>query len=150
MQLILLEKVQNLGDLGDTVTVKAGYGRNYLLPKGKAAPATKANLAEFEARKAELEKAELEKLTAAQARKALLDAAVVEMTANVSPEGRLYGSIGPRELADHMTEHGNAAAKHEIIMGDGPIRVPGEYTIPVQLHADVEASVKVTVIGEEI
>ncbi len=149
MQLILLEKVQNLGGLGDKVNVKPGYGRNYLLPTGKAVPATAENLAAFEARKAELEQAENEKLAAAQARKDALADYTVEVTANVSPEGRLYGSIGARELAEHLTEKGYAVAKSEVIMSEGPIRVPGEYDIPLQLHADVESTIKVIIIGEE-
>lgn len=150
MELILLEKVQNLGGLGDKVTVKPGYGRNYLLPTGKAVPATKENLEAFEARKAELEQAENEKLAAAQARKDAMTDYTVEITANVSPEGRLYGSIGARELAEHLTEQGYPVAKSEVIMGEGPIRVPGEYEIPLQLHADVEAIIKVVVTGEEV
>lgn len=150
MELILLEKVQNLGGLGDKVNVKAGYGRNYLLPTGKAVPATATNLEAFKARKSELEQAESEKLAAAQARKDAMAEYTVEITANVSPEGRLYGSIGARELAEHLTEKGYPVAKSEVIMGEGPIRVPGEYEIPLQLHADVESIVKVVVIGEEV
>ncbi len=150
MELILLEKVQNLGGLGDKVNVKPGYGRNYLLPTGKAVPATADNLAAFEARKAELEQAESGKLAAAQARKDALAEYTVEITANTSPEGRLYGSIGARELAEHLTEKGYAVAKSEVTMGEGPIRVPGEYDVPLQLHADVECIVKVVVIGEEV
>ncbi len=150
MELILLEKVQNLGGLGDKVNVKPGYGRNYLLPTGKAVPATAANLEAFEARKAELEQAESEKLAAAQARKDAMAEYTVEIIANVSPEGRLYGSIGARELAEHLTEKGYPVAKSEVIMGEGPIRVPGEYEIPLQLHADVESIIKVVVTGEEV
>jgi len=149
MELILLEKIQNLGNLGDKVKVKPGYGRNYLLPQGKAVPATKQNMEQFEERKAELLKAEAEKLNTAEARKAHLETAVVEMTANVSPEGRLYGSIGTREIADHMTGLGFSVEKSELIMSEGAIRTPGEYEITIQLHADVATQVKVTVIGEE-
>ncbi len=149
MELILLEKIQNLGNLGDKVNVRPGYGRNYLLPQGKAVPATAANMVQFEARKAELLKAEAEKLNTAEARKAHLETAVVEMTANVSPEGRLYGSIGAREIAEHMTSLGFSVEKSELIMSEGAIRTPGEYEITIQLHADVATAIKVTVIGEE-
>lgn len=149
MELILLEKVQNLGGLGDRVNVKSGYGRNYLLPTGKAAPATAENLKAFEARKDELQKTESERLAAAQARRDAIVAYTAEITANVSPEGRLYGSIGARELAEHLTEKGFPVAKSEVLMGDGPIRVPGEFDISLQLHADVDATVKVVIIGEE-
>jgi len=149
MELILLEKVQNLGGLGDRVNVKSGYGRNYLLPSGKAVPATAENLAAFEARKSELEKAESEKLGAAQSRNDALAEYTVEITANVSPEGRLYGSIGARELAEHLTEKGYPVAKSEVILSEGPIRIPGEYDIPLQLHADVESTVKVIITGVE-
>lgn len=148
MELILLEKIQNLGNLGDRVKVKAGYGRNYLLPQGKAVPATAENMVHFEARKAELLKAEAEKLNTAEARKAHLDTAVLEMTANVSPEGRLYGSIGTREIAEHMTVAGFSVEKSELIMSEGAIRTPGEYQITIQLHADVHSVVNLTVIGE--
>ena len=149
MQLILLEKVQNLGDLGDTVKVKPGYGRNFLLPQGKAVPATRANLESFEARRADLQRAEQDKLAAADARKEAIDGMVLEMGANVSPEGKLYGSIGARELARKLSDRGYPVAKSEVIMGEGPIRRPGEYEIPLQLHADVDTVVKVVVNPEE-
>jgi len=149
MELILLEKIQNFGNLGDKVKVKPGFGRNYLLPQGKAVPATKANMEQFEERKAELIKAEAEKLNTAEARKAHLETAVVEITSNVSPEGRLYGSIGAREIADHMTKLGFSVEKSELVMSEGVIRTPGEYDITIQLHADIAVDVKLTVIGEE-
>src|SRR5210317_1633585 len=107
MDLILLEKVQNVGDLGDLVKVKAGYGRNYLVPQGKAAPATKENIALFEARRAELEAMAKDKLGKAEARKTALTDVVVEITANASEEGNLYGSIGPREIANAVTDLGH-------------------------------------------
>ena len=106
MELILLEKVLNLGDLGDKVTVKPGYGRNYLVPQGKAVRATAANLAEFEKRRAELEKAAMAKLSTAEERVAALQGFEITLTANASDEGKLYGSIGPREIADAVTETG--------------------------------------------
>jgi large subunit ribosomal protein L9 len=148
MDLILLEKVQNVGDLGDLVSVKAGFGRNFLVPQGKAAPATKENLAQFEARRAELEAAAAGKLGQAQAREAGLAEVVVEISANASEEGNLYGSIGPREVADAMSALGHEINKSEVIMGEGPLRTVGEFDVVVSLHADVETLVKVIVVAE--
>jgi large subunit ribosomal protein L9 len=148
MELILLEKVLNLGDLGDKVTVKPGYGRNYLVPQGKAVPATAANLAEFEKRRAELEKAAMAKLSTAEERVAALQGFEITLTANASDEGKLYGSIGPREIADAVSAAGPQLEKAEVIMGEGPIRYTGEHQVLVQLHADVEAEIKVIVNAE--
>jgi large subunit ribosomal protein L9 len=148
MELILLEKVLNLGDLGETVNVKSGYGRNYLVPQGKAVPATAENVAMFEARRAELEAAAAEKLGSAESRRAALADVVVEMTVNASDEGKLYGSIGPREIADAVSEMGHPLNKSEVIMGEGPIRMTGEHEVTIQLHADVETSIQVIIHGE--
>jgi large subunit ribosomal protein L9 len=148
MELILLEKVQNLGDLGDKVNVKPGYGRNYLVPTGKAVPATAANIAEFEARRKELEKAALAKLSTAEERLAALEGFEVTLTANASEEGKLFGSIGPREIAIAVTEKGIELSKSEVIMGEGPIRYTGENEVLVHLHADVETGIKVIVNPE--
>ena len=148
MELILLEKVLNLGDLGDKVKVKPGYGRNYLVPSGKAVPATKANLAEFEARRAELEKIALQKLSTAEERGTALEGFEITLTANASEEGKLYGSIGPREIADAVSEQGITIEKSEVIMGEGPIRYTGEHEVLVHLHADVETQIKVTINPE--
>jgi large subunit ribosomal protein L9 len=148
MDLILLEKVLNLGDLGDLVKVKAGYGRNYLVPQGKAVPATKENLAQFETRRAELEAAAQDKLGQAQARETSLADVVVEITANSSEEGNLYGSIGPREVASAVSALGHEITKSEVNMGEGPIRHVGEHDVIVHLHADVETQVKVIVHPE--
>jgi len=148
MDLILLQKVQNLGDLGDLVTVKAGFGRNFLVPTGKAVPATKDNLAQFEARRAELEVAAKERLGQAEARQVGLAELVVEITANASEEGKLYGSIGPREVAAAVSGLGHEITKSEVIMGEGPIRMTGEFEVIVQLHADVDSIVKVIVHPE--
>ena len=148
MELILLEKVQNLGDLGDLVKVKAGFGRNYLVPQGKAALATKENLERFEARRAELEAAAKDKLGQALARQSGLVDIVVELTANASDEGNLYGSIGPREIAAAVTELGHEINKSEVIMGEGPIRMVGQFDVVVHLHSDVEAVIKVIVHPE--
>ncbi len=149
MELILLEKVQKLGDLGDKVNVKPGYGRNYLVPAGKAVPATKANLAEFEARREELEKAAMAKLSTAEERVAALDGFEIVLVANASEEGKLYGSIGPREISDAVSERGLELNKSEVIMGEGPIRYTGEHEVLVHLHADVETQIKVTVNPEQ-
>jgi len=149
MDLILLQKVQSLGDLGDKVTVKAGFGRNYLVPTGKAVPATKDNLAQFEARRAELEVAAKELLGQAEARQGGLAELVVELTANASEEGKLYGSIGPREIAAAVSNLGHEISKSEVIMGEGPLRTVGEFDVVVHLHADVESIVKVIINPEE-
>ena len=148
MELILLENVLNLGDLGDKVKVKPGYGRNYLVPSGKAVPATKANLAEFEARRAELEKIALQKLSTAEERGTALVGFEITLTANASEEGKLYGSIGPREIADAVSKQGITIEKSEVIMGEGPIRYTGEHEVLVHLHADVETPIKVTINPE--
>jgi large subunit ribosomal protein L9 len=148
MELILLEKVLNLGELGDRVKVKPGYGRNYLVPQGKAVPATEANIAQFEARREELEKAALARLSSAQDRVAALEGFEIKLTANASDEGKLYGSIGPREIADAVTAAGPKLEKSEVIMGEGPIRYTGEHQVVVHLHADVETEIKVTVEAE--
>ncbi|MDT8439462.1 MAG: 50S ribosomal protein L9 [Wenzhouxiangellaceae bacterium] len=150
MQLILLEKVHNLGDLGDTVKVKAGYGRNFLLPRGKAIPATRANLEQFEVRREELQRQANEKLAGAEARREAIDAlGSIEFHANVSPEGKLYGSISAREIADKLTELGYAVEKAEVDQPEGPIRTPGEFTVGLILHADVHTELAVRVIGDE-
>ena len=148
MDLILLEKVQNLGDLGDLVKVKSGFGRNYLVPQGKAAPATKENLEKFEARRAELEAAAKDRLGKAEARQAALVDVVLELTPNASEEGKLYGSIGPREIASAVTALGHEVSNSEVIMGEGPIRMVGEFDVVVQLHTDVESILKVIVSPE--
>ncbi len=149
MQLILLEKVQKLGDLGEVVNVKPGFGRNFLLPQGKAVRANKANLAEFEARRAELEKAALEKMSVAETRAKSLNGAVISMLVNASAEGKLYGSIGPREIAEELTKMGIPVEKSEVSMGEGAIRLIGEHSVVIQLHADVQLEVKVNVGIEE-
>jgi large subunit ribosomal protein L9 len=148
MELILLQKVTNLGGLGDKVNVKPGYGRNFLVPQGKAVPATAANLAEFEARRAEYEAKATAQLGDAEARKAKLEGATVTIYANASSEGKLYGSVGPREIADALTKLGMPVEKAEVVMGEGAIRNVGETEVIVHLHADVETPVKVVVAAE--
>ncbi len=148
MDIILLEKVQNLGDLGDLVKVKAGYGRNYLVPQGKAALANKENIALFETRRSELEAAAKDKLGQAQYRQSNLTDVVVEISANASEEGNLYGSIGPREIESAVSALGHEINKSEVIMGEGPLRTVGEFDVLVQLHTDVDITIKVIVIPE--
>jgi large subunit ribosomal protein L9 len=148
MELILLEKVLNLGDLGDKVKVKPGYGRNYLVPTGKAVPATKTNIEQFEARRAELEKLALARLSTAEERCGALEGFEITLAANAGEEGKLYGSIGPREIADAVSKQGIAIEKSEVIMGEGPIRYTGEHEVLIHLHADVETVIKVTVDPE--
>ncbi len=149
MELVLLQKVKNLGNLGDKVKVKPGYGRNYLVPHGKAVPATAANVAEFEKRRTEYEAKANEVMGAAQTRKAALEGAAVTIKANASPEGKLFGSVGPRDIAEAFSAAGHALGKSEVVMGEGPIRHTGEFEIHVHLHADVLTTVKVTVAAEE-
>ena len=148
MELILLQKVTNLGNLGDKVSVKPGYGRNFLVPQGKAVPATAANLAEFEAKRAEYEAKAKAGLEDAQARQAKLEGASVTLKANASTEGKLYGSVGPRDIAEAFTAAGLPLEKSEVILGEGPLRHTGEFDVLVHLHADVEATVKVVVEPE--
>ncbi|MDO5504765.1 MAG: 50S ribosomal protein L9 [Pseudoxanthomonas suwonensis] len=148
MELILLQKVNKLGNLGDKVTVKPGYGRNFLVPHGKAVPATAANLAEFEARRAEYEAKAQESLAAAEARKAKLEDASVTIYANASTEGKLYGSVGPREIAEALTKSITEVENSEVVMGEGAFRQVGEYEVLLHLHADVETTVKVVVEAE--
>ncbi|AIF47468.1 50S ribosomal protein L9 [Dyella japonica] len=149
MQLILLEKVRNLGNLGDKVNVKPGYGRNYLLPQGKAVPVNAANLEAFEKRRAEYEAKAAAQLSGAEGRKAKLEGASVTITVNASPEGKLYGSVGPREIAEALQAAGFDVHKNEVIQGEGPIRHTGEFDAVVALHADVQTQIKVIVVGEK-
>ena len=148
MELILLPKVTNLGVLGDKVNVKPGYGRNYLVPQGKAVPATAANVAEFEAKRAEYEAKAKAVHDEAEGRAAKLEGASVTITANAATEGKLFGSVGPRDIADAFTAAGLPLEKSEVIMGEGALRNVGEYEIVVKLHADVQTTVKVVVQAE--
>ena len=148
MQLILLQKVVNLGNLGDKVTVKPGYGRNFLVPQGKAVPATATNLAEFEARRAEYEAKAKASLEVAEGRKARLEGASVTISANASTEGKLYGSVGPRDIAEALTKAGMPVEKSEVVMGEGPLRHVGEFDVLVHLHADIETTVKVVIVAD--
>lgn len=147
MEVILLEKIANLGNLGDKVAVKAGYARNFLLPFGKATPATAENVAAFEARRAELEKLAAEKKAEADARAAQLAELTVTIAANAGEEGKLFGSIGTRDIADAVTAAGVAIEKSEVRLPDGALRTVGEFDVVVQLHTDVEATVKLVVVA---
>jgi len=148
MNVILLEKVGKLGSLGDKVTVKSGYGRNFLIPFGKAVPANDANIAEFEVRRAELEKAAAEKLATAEARSAKLDELAVTIVSKAGDEGKLFGSIGTRDIADAITAAGVEVTKAEIKLPEGSLRTVGDFEIAVQLHSDVTAIVKLAVVAE--
>lgn len=148
MQLILLQNVQNLGNLGDKVDVKPGYGRNFLVPQGKATPATAANLADFEARRAEYEAKAKAQHADAENRQSQLEGAEVTIRANAASEGKLYGSVTTRDIAEALTTAGYPVEKSEVIMGEGAIRHTGTYDVVIHLHADIESTVKVIVEGE--
>ena len=148
MEVILLEKVVNLGDLGDKVNVKSGYARNFLIPQMKAVMATAKKIAEFEARRAELEKVAAEKLAAAQARAVALGKIEVIITHKAGDEGKLFGSVGTHDIADAMTAAGAAVNKSEVRLPTGIIRQVGDYDIDVNLHADVIATVNVQVVAD--
>lgn len=148
MELILLEKVQNLGDLGDKVKVRPGYGRNFLVPQGKAVAATKDNVEMFEQRRAELLERANKVLAAAEQRKQGLDGFEVTIEAQASNEGKLYGSVAPRDIAAALTNAGHPVEKAEVILAD-VLRETGEFTVTLALHADVEAEVTVKVIAEQ-
>lgn len=149
MEVILIEKVDRLGGLGDLVNVRPGFARNYLLPTGKAKVATAENVAEIEARRAEFEKIEAESLSAAEARRDQISGLDISITAKSGTEGKLFGSIGNSDIADAVTAAGVEIAKREVRLPDGPIRLAGEYEITLHLHTDVDAVVKITIIGEE-
>ena len=149
MQLILLQTVQNLGSLGELVNVKPGYARNFLIPQGKASMATETNIKMFEERKAELIAKEKDTLSAAKARAESIEGLEISLTSNASPEGKLYGSIGPREIAEKLTQNGFPVDKSEVVMSDGPIREAGDFPVNLSFHADVNATFTLTVEGEE-
>ena len=149
MEVILLTKIDNLGDLGEKVKVKPGYARNYLVPSGKAKFATAENLAEFEARRAELEKIAAEALSKAEARKAELDGFKITITAKSAGEGKLFGSIGTVDIANAMQEAGKTIEKKEIRLPSGAFRHAGEYHVDIHLHTDVNATIDLEIIGEE-
>ena len=149
MEIILLQKVTNLGNIGDRVKVKSGYGRNFLLPKGKATMATADNIAKFEARRAELEKNAQQELAAAQARAAKLDGFKLNLSAKAGSEGKLFGSIGNTDIIEALTKAGHPVTRAEVRLGAGPLRHVGEHTVQLQLHADVLVNLPVTITAEE-
>ena len=148
MEVILLEKIANLGNLGDKVTIKSGYGRNYLVPQGKAVAATAKKIAEFEARRAELEKAAAEKLSAAQKLGNELSKLQIVITHKAGDEGRLFGSIGTHNIAEAITAAGVAVEKHQVRLPHGAIRHIGEFEIDIMLHTDVVTKMPIKIIAE--
>jgi large subunit ribosomal protein L9 len=149
MDIILLEKIENVGGIGDRVRVKPGFARNYLIPHGKATLATPDNIAKFEARRTELEAKAKAELDAAQARAATIEGKVLTLRANAGPEGKLFGSIGTHDIATACQDLGLAVERSEVRMPDGPLRVVGEHTIELHLHSDVSIEVKVIVESTE-
>jgi large subunit ribosomal protein L9 len=148
MNVILLEKVNNLGDLGDEVLVKAGFARNFLIPKGKAVQANEANRSVFEGRRKELEDVADVKLNAAQSRADKLVDKVITIVVKSGEEGKLYGSVGTQDIADALTEDGNEVVRGEVLLPDGAIRVLGEYDIDLHLYSDVSVVIKLAVVPE--
>jgi large subunit ribosomal protein L9 len=149
MEVILLEKVENLGNLGDRVKVRPGYGRNYLIPHGKAKPATAENIRFFEERRAELEARAADALASAQKRAEALAGLTVTVGAKAGDEGKLFGSVGTQDIADAVTAAGVEIERHEVRLPEGPIRATGEYEIELHLHTDVDASVSLVVTAED-
>jgi large subunit ribosomal protein L9 len=149
MDVILLTKVANLGTIGDRVIVKSGYGRNYLLPSGKATLATPANVAHFEARRAELEKAAGDQLAAAQKRAASLAEFKLTITSKAGSEGKLFGSVGTSDIAEAVTAAGHPLSRSEVRLPAGPLRTVGEHGVALHLHTDVEVTLAVTIVAEE-
>ncbi len=149
MQVILLQRIVNLGKLGETVDVKPGYGRNYLIPQGKALPATPKNIEIFEARRAELEAQEAEELAAANKRAEELKDVNVIMRAKTGEEGKLFGSIGTRDIAEALTKSGLKVDRSEIKLPEGSFRQIGEYKVNVQLHHDINTDITVTILSED-
>lgn len=147
MDVILLEKVGGLGNLGDKVKVKSGFGRNFLVPYGKAVSATAENVARFEAQRAELEKIAAERTAEAQVRAGKLAGLTITITANAGDEGKLFGSVGTRDIADAITAAGNAVSKSEVRMPNGVIRTIGDFEIALQLHSDITQTITVSVVA---
>jgi large subunit ribosomal protein L9 len=148
MQVILMQKVTNLGELGDVVKVKDGYARNYLIPEGKAKRATEANLKAFEVRRAELEKAQAETLKAAQDRAARLDGLTVQITQKAGPDGRLFGSVTNYDIVEALKKQGHEVERANIRMPQGPLKQVGDVPLQVALHTDVTVNITVSVLGE--
>lgn len=149
MEVILLEKIGNLGDLGDKVSVKAGFGRNFLIPQNKAVPATRDNVKAFEERRAELERLEAEKLAEARVRAEKVNALDITLTAKAGEEGKLFGSITVRDIVEAAEKRDVEIDKIEVQLPEGPIRALGDYEIDIQLHAEVTATINIKVIAEQ-
>jgi len=149
VEVILLKKVGHLGELGEKVSVRAGYGRNFLIPSGRAAPATEANLKAFEERRAELEKEATASLAAAQSRREALDGLRVTVARKAGDEGKLFGSVGTQDIAEAVQEMGTELEKQEVRLPEGPFRATGEYEVTLHLHADVDVVIKLEVVPEE-
>ena len=149
MEVILLQKIANLGEIGDRVKVKPGFGRNYLLPGGKATLATAENIAKFETRRAELEAKASAELASARSRAAALEGFALSIAAKAGNEGKLFGSIGTADIAEACLKAGHAIERAEVRLPGGPIRTVGEHTISLHLHSDVDVPVQLTVIAEE-
>jgi large subunit ribosomal protein L9 len=149
MNVILLDNIENLGNIGDLVSVKAGYGRNFLLPKGKAALATKENIVEFEAKRADLEKAAAEGLASAKARAELMQGMELIVPANAGSEGKLFGSIGPIDIAEAFSKVGVEVGRSEIRLADGPLHEIGDFIVGLHLHPEINVDVTVKVVAEE-
>lgn len=149
MEVILLEKVGRMGNVGDKVNVRSGYARNFLFPFAKAIPATKENLADFDARRAELIKISDEKLAAAQARAATLAGLVISIDANAGDEGKLFGSVGTRDIADAITAAGHAVEKSEVLLPDGALRETGEWEVTLSLGSEVTVEIKLNIVQQK-
>ena len=149
MNVILLDNIENLGNIGDLVSVKAGYGRNFLLPKGKAALATKENIKEFEAKRVGLEKAAAEQLASAKARAELVQGMELVIPANAGSEGKLFGSIGPIDIAEAFSKVGVEVGRSEIRLPDGPLHETGDFTVGLHLHSEINVDITVKVVAEE-
>ncbi len=148
MQVILMERVANLGNLGDVVKVKDGFARNYLIPQGKAKRATPENLAVFESRRAELERVQAEALAAAQARATQLEGLMIQITQKAGVDGRLFGSVTNFDIVDALAKQGIEVERGQVRMPQGPLKQVGEFPIPIALHSDVIATITVSVLGE--
>ena len=149
MEVILLQKVANLGGIGDRVKVRSGFARNFLLPQGKATMATAANIAKFEARRAELERVAQDELQVAQQRAEKMHDLKLHLTAKAGTEGKLFGSIGTADIAEACTAAGFEVSRSEVRLPNGPIRLVGEHVVSLHLHADVNVAVPVTIVAEE-
>ena len=148
MNVILLEKIHKLGELGDTVNVKAGYGRNYLIPKGIAVPATGDNVKKFEEKRTELEKAASEKLGVAQKRKSDIEALAITIPHRAGDEGRLFGSVGTADIAEAASRAGTNITKQEVRLPNGSLRQVGQFDIDIDLHTDVIATLNISIVAE--